>query len=346
MLDTIIKNVGYSKEDLITEYKKLKDHLGKSPSSRTFYSETGISRRKLEAVFGSRAYAKLAQEAGDTPNVFSTEKVELAEILNQWGLLARNCGKLPAIADWQFNKCKPEIGNIKRTHGLKWADIPYIFLEHYFNKNEWKDVIELIPNRAIIQKKKQEKRIVALEYKFQKFIPPIIANLNELSSEEEKFREFEQQVNLAFQLLGFDVNEYGQGTGRNPDGIAKEHKYRYAIIIDSKARRSGYKIGTDDRTFIEYIKTYKEPLAKAGFQAIYLLIVSSEFESDPDKAIKNIKIETNVSTSLITAKSLLKILAKKIEYPSRFDLKKFQELLIETGEIMETKIDKFLKSVN
>lgn len=86
----------YSKEDLITEYNELKNHLGKTPSSRTFYSETGISRRKIEAIFGSNAYTKLVNEAGDTPNVFSTEKVELDEILSQWGILARNCRKLPA----------------------------------------------------------------------------------------------------------------------------------------------------------------------------------------------------------------------------------------------------------
>ena len=76
----------YSKEDLIEEYNKLKEHLGKSPSSRSFYSETGISRRKLEENFGSSAFTKLVEEAGDKPNVFSTEKIELEEILNQWGI--------------------------------------------------------------------------------------------------------------------------------------------------------------------------------------------------------------------------------------------------------------------
>jgi hypothetical protein len=336
----------YSKEDLVTEYNNLKKHLGKIPSSRIFYSESGISRRKLEAVFGSSAFTKLVAEAGDNPNVFSTEKITLPEILNQWGHLTRKENKLPTIADWQFNKCKPDIGNIKRTHGLKWADIPYAFFEHYASNMDWNDVLELIPNKQTIEStKNEETTIPSLDYKIHKFIPPVISNLNELSNDEEKFREFEQQVNLAFQLLGFEVTDYGQGTGRNPDGIAKEHKHRFAIIIDSKSRSNGYKIGTDDRTFIEYIKTYKEPLFKAGFQNIYLLIVSSRFESNPDKAINNIMIETNVSTSLISAKSLLKIVAKRIENPRLFDLKKFQKLLIEKGEITEMKIDKYLKSI-
>ena len=80
-------------------------------------------------------------------------------------------------------------------------------------------------------------------------------------------------------MLGFDVTDYGQGTGRNPDGLAKENQHRYAILIDAKARKDGYKLGTEDRKFIEYIKTFSEPLKKNGFTNIYFLIVSSNFDS-------------------------------------------------------------------
>ena len=52
----------HSREDFITEYDKLKNHLGKIPSSRTFYSKPGISRRKLEPAFGSSAFTKLVGE--------------------------------------------------------------------------------------------------------------------------------------------------------------------------------------------------------------------------------------------------------------------------------------------
>ncbi|MFA7115860.1 MAG: restriction endonuclease FokI C-terminal domain-containing protein [Bacteroidales bacterium] len=337
----------YSKENLKEEYNKLKEHIGKPPSSRIFYKETGISRRKIETVFGSSAFTKLVQEAGGSPNVFSTEKIELSEILLQWGNLTRKIGKLPVIAEWQCNGCKPEIGNIKRTHGLKWNDIPYAFLENYSSKSEWIDVIELIPSKTFENHENEKGELVSgtLEYKYQKFLPPIVANLIDLSYDKEKFKEFEKQVNQVFHLLGFDVIEYGQGTGRNPDGIAKDPENRYAIIIDSKTRKNGYKIGTDDRTFIEYIRTYQKTLANLGFQTIYLIIVSSQFESTTDQAIINIKLETNVSTSLISSRSLLKILASKIENPRLFELKKFQKLLINTGEITEKRIDEFLKQI-
>jgi hypothetical protein len=334
----------YTKEDIITEYKKLKDHLGKSPSSRTFEKETGIQLKLLEKFFGRNSWTKLVTECGDIPNDFSTIKVELDEILIQWATLTKNSGKLPAIADWRFHNCKPSINNIKSSHGLKWTDLPYKFLELYSDKEEWKEVVALIPNRSTNGHSisKSIPKIDGLNFELLKFIPPIVQDLVYFSLNEEKSREFEKSVNLVFQMLGFEVTDYGQGTGRNPDGLAKENQNRYAILIDAKARKDNYKIGTDDRKFIEYIKTFSEPLRKSGFTNIYFLIVSSSFDSVSTTAIKNIRVETQVTTTLLTSRLLLKILSRKIQTPRLFDLKKFQELLIEDGEITEKKIDKFI----
>lgn len=334
----------YTKDDIVTEYKKLKEHLGKAPSSRTFEQETGIQLKLLEKFFGRNSWTKLVTECGDIPNNFFTTKVELDEILIQWATLAKNSGELPAIADWRFHKCKPSINNIKSSHGLLWADLPYKFLELYSDKDEWKDVVALIPNRSTNGHtiSKSIPKIGGINFEHLKFIPPIVQDLVDFSANEEKSREFEKSVNLVFQMLGFDVTDYGQGTGRNPDGIAKENQNRYAILIDAKSRKDNYKIGTEDRKFIEYIKTFSEPLRKSGFTNIYFLIVSSSFDSVSATAIKNIRVETQVTTTLLTSKLLLKLLSNKIQTPRLFDLKKFQELLIEDGEITEKKIDKFI----
>jgi hypothetical protein len=334
----------YTKDDIVTEYKKLKDHLGKAPSSRTFEQETGIQLKLLEKFYGRNSWTKLVTECGDIPNDFSTKKIELDEILIQWATLVKNSEELPAIADWRFHKCKPSINNIKSSHGLRWADLPYKFLELYSDKDEWKDVIALIPNRSTneISSSKAIPKIEGLTYEILKFIPPVVQDLVDHSSNKEKALEFEKGVNLVFQMLGFEVTEYGQGTGRNPDGIAKISQYGYAILIDAKSRTENYKIGTDDRTFIEYINKFSEPLKKIGLKNIYLLIVSSGFDSVSATSIKNIKLETQVTTTLLTSKLLLKILSSKIRTPRLFDLKKFQELLIEDGEIAEKRIDKFI----
>lgn len=280
---------------------------------------------------------------GDIPNNFSTAKIELDEILIQWATLARTSGELPAIADWRYNNCKPSVNNITSSHGLKWADIPYKFLELYSDKEEWKDVIALIPNRSLSDQAtlKSIPKIDGLNFNLLKFIPPVVQDLVNTSFNEEEARKFEMDVNLVFQMLGFDVTEYGQGTGRKPDGVAKENQFRYAILIDAKARKESYKFGTEDRKFIEYIKTFSEPLRRNGYSKIYFLIVSSKFGSISETSIKNIKLETQVTTSLLSSRLLLKLLANKIKAPRLFDLNAFQELLIDNGEITEKKIDQF-----
>ncbi|HEX7413541.1 MAG TPA: hypothetical protein VF411_05800, partial [Bacteroidia bacterium] len=74
-------------------------------------------------------------------------------------------------------------------------------------------------------------------------------------------------------------------------------------------------------------------------------IVSSGFDTVSPTSIKNIKVETQVTTTLLTSRLLLKILSNKVQNPRLFDLKKFQELLIEDGEITEKRIDKFISSL-
>jgi len=218
----------YTKEDIITEYKKLKDHLGKSPSSRTFEKETGIRLKLLDKFFGGNSWSKLVTECGDIPRDFAGSKSDLEEILIQWATLAKNTGELPAIADWIYHKCKPTINGIKYSHGLLWSDLPYKFLELYSDKEEWKEVVALIPNRTIKGHSisKSIPKIDGLNFEFLKFIPPIVQELVDFSVNEEKSREFEKSVNLVFQMLGFEVTDYGQGTGRNPDGVAKDNQHR------------------------------------------------------------------------------------------------------------------------
>ncbi|HET6256232.1 MAG TPA: hypothetical protein VFE32_19295 [Puia sp.] len=334
----------YTKEYIVAEYKKLKQHLGGPPSSKVFFAETGIHKRYVEKIFGSNSYSKLATECGDIANEFFKQKSDLDEILLNWGNLARSLGKLPTTADWAFNNNSPSADGIRRSHNLKWIDLPYKFLEFHSNESEWDDVIVLIPpksaNGNILSA--NIPRIEGLTFEYLKYIPPVIQDFLELSTNDEKSLEFEKETNLIFKMLGFEVDELGQGTGRNPDGIAKENQYRYAILLDSKSRKSSYIFGTEDRKFIEYINKYSELLSKGGYTKQYLLLVSSRFDSVSAISLKNIKIETGITTSLLEARLLLKMLAIKIQAPRLFNLKKFQELLIEDGEITERKVDKFI----
>jgi hypothetical protein len=337
----------YTKEYIIAEYRRLKHYLGGPPPSRIFYSETGIHIRYLDKFFGSNSYSKLAIECGDNAGEFFKQKSDLDEILMKWGNLARSLGKLPTTADWSFNNSTPSADGIRRSHKLKWVDLPYKFLEQYSDNNEWNDIVALIPNKSADGKIVSEStpKIKGLSFEFLKYIPPIFQDFLELSKNDEKSLEFEKKTNLIFKMLGFEVDEFGQGTGRNPDGIAKENQNRYAILLDSKSRNGSYIFGTEDRKFIEYINRYSEPLNKTGYKKQYFLLVSSSFDPASSISLKNIKIETGVTTSLLEARLLLKILAAKIRAPRLFDLKKFQELMIEDGEISEKRVDKFIANL-
>jgi hypothetical protein len=183
-------------------------------------------------------------------------------------------------------------------------------------------------------------RIEGIEYEYDKFIPPVVRDLQDLSFDKEKANEFEKKLCLLFQMLGFEIDYYGQGTGRNPDLIAKAIKEHYAVIIDAKARTDSYKIGTEDRKFIEYINTYKPLLQGRGINLIYFLIVSSRFDSASNIAVKNIAKATGVSTTLLTAQQLLKILARNIEHPNKFDLLKLKDIFVESGVITDKQLSK------
>ncbi|MBI1770304.1 MAG: hypothetical protein HYR67_18190 [Bacteroidetes bacterium] len=225
--------MNYTKEDVIREYKKFKEHLGTQPSSREFYCETGINRHVLENLFGSGPYSKLVKECGDSPVQFGTPKTELEDIFIQYGNFTRELGKPPFSADWKNKKGKPNISPIHRTHGILWSDMPYRFLEFAKDKPEWKDVVNLIPQQPSKSKSVENKKIENLSYEFYKFIPPVVQDLKNLSIDEQNATEFEKRTLLLFQLLGFEIDYYGQGTGRNPDGIVKATKERYVVLIDA-----------------------------------------------------------------------------------------------------------------
>ena len=53
----------------------------------------------------------------------------------------RIIGTIPTTADWQFHKIKPNFLVISKTHNIKWADLPYKFLEFYSGNTEWFDAV-------------------------------------------------------------------------------------------------------------------------------------------------------------------------------------------------------------
>ena len=104
------------------------------------------------------------------------------------------------------------------------------------------------------------------------YIPPIISDLIEAGKEKNKTSSkkgvyYEKKVALAFEMLDFNVEGFGQGTGREPDAIVTYRKENIAFIIDAKVRPNGYSIGTDDRKIKEYISNHLNNLMKEGYSS-------------------------------------------------------------------------------
>lgn len=135
-------------EEAIQTYQELKKRLGKVPSSREFTEV--FSKRKLSGLFeGGNSYSRLQEAAGDTPNIFSSEKSDLTEILVIWGELARKTigqyGKLPVSSDWAVNKLKPSISGIEKSHNIRWSELPTLFVKNFSGIPDWSDVLDKIP---------------------------------------------------------------------------------------------------------------------------------------------------------------------------------------------------------
>jgi restriction endonuclease FokI len=179
---------------------------------------------------------------------------------------------------------------------------------------------------------------------YMQYIPPILQHFIKCSAGEGDSLSFEHQVIQLFRMLGFRVEGLGQGKGREPDGIAYCREYNYAILFDAKSSKTGFAIGTDDRTIVEYIRRYERELRREGYANIYYIIVSSAFKGTPKDSIDRVRAHTPVkSLVLMTAEQALRLLASKIEHPAGFDFEAFQSLLLDSGELAEESLAEFLE---
>lgn len=153
-------------------------------------------------------------------------------------------------------------------------------------------------------------------------LPPAVTDLNQVAAGTDEAVEryapvdsdlaviFEQKCATLFEMLGFDTEEMGQGTGRNPDGIAVAVRNDYAIIYDAKKRESGYRIGRDDRTIREYIETHTRRLRDQGKRHIYFAIISSSFRDTDESTLRDLRTNTDIDNIVLLSADLLQELLK------------------------------------
>jgi T5orf172 domain len=144
-----ILNLGMTKAEMIFEYKRVKSILGKQPSKTQFFNLAKVSVRSLDKIYFENAWSNFVKDCGDVPNMFSKEKSDINDILIKYGQLIRQHGKVPVSNAWAFAKLKPSLSGIEQSHNLKWREFPKRFLEYALDREEWKDVLSIIPREPV-----------------------------------------------------------------------------------------------------------------------------------------------------------------------------------------------------
>jgi hypothetical protein len=138
---------------------------------------------------------------------------------------------------------------------------------------------------------------------------------------------FERRVADAFRSIGFEVKDFGQGTGRQTGSIVAAPKERFALIIDAKVRTNGYKLGTEDRQFLEYAVKHGKELQSQGFDKIYFVVVASSFREGDLKQLAEYLSDSRLrSVSMITARALVRMVEESIRNRSQFSLSDFGKM--------------------
>ncbi|HEX7450077.1 MAG TPA: hypothetical protein VF306_21130, partial [Pirellulales bacterium] len=140
---------------------------------------------------------------------------------------------------------------------------------------------------------------------------------------------FERRCAEAFRCLGFEVRELGQGRGRTADCLAVAAAERFAVIIDAKARREGYTLGTDDRQFCEYARRHCRELAQSGVERVYFAVIGHGFrQTDLDK-LAGLMTGTPIrSVVFIEAEALMALVDQSIRRRREFRLAEIDRLLV------------------
>ena len=215
-------------------------------------------------------------------------------------------------------------------------DAEHAFWNFKGNPNKPK---EKIKEPVIAAVKDEPKLSINASFDITDYLIPKIAKLVELGGDSKKSAsakgsEYEKMVAEVFKLLGFEVEIFGQGTGRNPDAIVKFREEHTAFIVDVKAYNEGYVMGRDDRAMREYISNFCPKLRKDGFTKIGFIIVSNSFKTDLNEFANDITWNTDIKRFiLLSSEALLYYLAYKTK-DDKITLPIIIESLIRIGTVI------------
>ena len=221
----------------------------------------------------------------------------------------------------EFYNINEEVKGIISTHSgieiTNW-DVEHCFWNH-------KTVSVSVPRPAIdnsdsiatkVEQYPEEVVLLSASFDIYEYVPSVVSDLisqgkDTESSSSAKGSKFEKSIGMIFRLLGFQVDQLGQGSGREPDLIAIHRKENTAFIVDAKAYANGYSLSTsDERAIREYIRHHCTRLRQIGIQRVGFILVSNSFKSDMDEFSSELTWSTDIKRFvLLESEALLHLLA-------------------------------------
>lgn len=119
------------------------NELGKPPSRTKFIAHTGITEYQVLKNFPS--WNDAIEAAGFMPNI-SNIKIKDDKLLEDWGELVRILRQIPTRNQYRY-RGKYSPGTFE-SHFGPWSQIPDIFKKFATDKNEWNDILALLPVEA------------------------------------------------------------------------------------------------------------------------------------------------------------------------------------------------------
>jgi hypothetical protein len=324
----------FSQSELIDRYRACERKLGKAPGTKLFCKTAGVPL--ADVLHHWPRFADFVREAGSTPSQWRTAYPD-AEVFADYARVCLRVNKLPARGELRI--ATRDLGT--KTHRVyerfgSIAEFDRRFRDWLATGPEEFKVILSYPGWERVTGTKAGRTHVQL-VAVRPFLPAGLQYLDTLArgelpiGESSEFSiniQFERKCGEAFQALGFEVSQLGQGKGRAPDVLAIARRVGYGVIIDAKVRREGYKLGTEDRTFHEYVVRYTLQLKNEGIDKAYLVVIASKFRESDHPKLANYLAGSDVrGIAFLSAASVMRIVEESIRDRAAFTLAEFEKVL-------------------
>lgn len=233
-----------TREEVIELFRACAAKLHRTPGEAEFEKMCGIPRKDVRHRFWKGGYSELAASAGLQPNTL-TQRFEDAAVFQDYAKVCLHIGRIPS--ETQLRGATREFRTKTSTVYLRFAGGIAEFQERFrqwlgTQPSEQQKILDLdgwhtprTPNGvgASLPAARPEPWL-------HPFLPASLQYLDVLArgdrppfdpNDQSIPTIFERRTADAFRCLGFEISQFGQGTGRNADALALAPRERFAVTL-------------------------------------------------------------------------------------------------------------------